>query len=296
MTPSRSKEVQIFLALTASSAFLLAGGASRAADKVDKKECVAAYEEGQRLRKESKLSDARTRLLVCAQETCPVVVRRDCTQWVADIEQSTPTLVLEALGGGDHDLFDVRVSVDGKSLVTRLDGKAISVDPGVHIIRFERPGSPAIEERVLAREGEKNRRIVARFGNIGEGPTGTTPAAAPPAAPQRLSTPSSVYILGGVGLLGIGTFGYFGALGLSAKSELDKRGCKPSCPAPDVESMKRRFIVADVGLGVGIVAAGIATIIFVTRESSGPSARDTSWKFDLAPTVGGAHAAFGTAF
>ncbi len=271
------------------------------ADKVDKKECVAAYEEGQRLRKESKLSDARTRLLVCAQDGCPSSIRRDCTQWVSEIEASTPTLVLEAVGEGGHDLFDVRVFLDGKPVGERLDGKAVNVDPGAHVVRFERAGAAPIEERVLAREGEKNRRVVAKFGSAASAAavsaSGSTYVPITPTSGGRHATPASVFIVGGVGLLGFATFGYFGALGLSAKSDLDKLGCKPSCDSSEVERAKRRFIIADIGLGVGIVGLGIATVLFVTRETSSPPPADAkAWKLDVSPTPGGAKAGFSGAF
>src|SRR5437868_3814423 len=113
---------------------LLSPSISRAADKVEKKECVAAYEEGQRSRKEGKLSEARERLLVCAQDGCPAVVRRDCTQWVGESELSTPAVVLEAVGDGGRDLTEVRVSVDGKPVA--VDGKAVSLNSGPHVVQF----------------------------------------------------------------------------------------------------------------------------------------------------------------
>jgi len=42
-------------------------------------------------------------------------------------------------------ITDVTVTLDGTRLATRLDGKAVSVDPGEHVLTFVADGYPTFE-------------------------------------------------------------------------------------------------------------------------------------------------------
>ena len=73
----------------------LAGSAR--ADDTDT--CVATNEKAQKLRREKKLRDALEELKVCSQPTCPTAVRRDCTEWLREVETAVPTLSFTAKDG-----------------------------------------------------------------------------------------------------------------------------------------------------------------------------------------------------
>ena len=221
----------------------------------DKQLCVSAYEETQSLRKEGQLRKARERVLTCVQESCPAVVRKDCAQWLPEIEASIPTIVFEVRGPSGGETSDVRVFFDGQLLAERLDGKAIAVEPGEHTFRYEligasgakpieasQPGgvsssparsrfsieasppggvssSPAtgrasIEERVVVREGEKNRKLTVSFAANGAGGKPADPAVAPADtavdAEGGGGVPPLAWVLGGVGVVGIGAFATLG--------------------------------------------------------------------------------------
>jgi hypothetical protein len=81
-------------------------------------------------------------------------------------------------------------------------------------------------------------------------------------------------LIGGVGLAGFGGFAVFGLTGLSEKRDLADT-CAPSgsCAAGDVSSARTRLIIADVSLGVGVVAVGIATYLFLRDRGAPFSAR-----------------------
>ena len=66
-----------FAAATLLLALTIPGTGARAADKV---RCAAAYEQGQQLRRQDKLSASRSQLQVCEQ-TCPKALAADCTRW-----------------------------------------------------------------------------------------------------------------------------------------------------------------------------------------------------------------------
>ncbi len=98
-------------------------------------------------------------------------------------------------------------------------------------------------------------------------------------------TPAGAYVLGGLGVAGFGVFTAFGLMGLSAKSELDARACKPACPGADVDDARKKFLVADVGLGVGVVSLALAAAVFLGRGEV-PVA-EPQIALDVAPARGG---------
>jgi hypothetical protein len=133
------------------------------ADEDEKRACVEAHEQGQLLRNDGKLHDARARFLQCARASCPPLVVRDCAQFEQEVLQNQPTLVIAAQDPDGRDTTDARVSVDGTLLVDRLDAASYDIDPGSHTLRFETPGSPPEEMHLVLRMGEKNRRVSVRF-------------------------------------------------------------------------------------------------------------------------------------
>src|SRR5262249_12630112 len=94
-------------------------------------DCPTASEQGQRLRDDGKYLRARDMFRQCSRDSCPGVVRKDCSKWLAQIEDSMPTLVVSAR---DEDGKDVsgKVLVDGEVAMTKLEGKPLTVDPGEH--------------------------------------------------------------------------------------------------------------------------------------------------------------------
>src|SRR5690349_12130436 len=85
---------------------------SRAED--EKVACVSASEQGQQLRDHAKLVDARDKFVQCARDECPSVVRKDCVQWLSEVTNSLPSVVLSAKDDAGQDVLEVRVTVDGR--------------------------------------------------------------------------------------------------------------------------------------------------------------------------------------
>lgn len=227
-----------------------------------KDQCFASFEQGQTLRSQGALGAARAELEVCAHAACPDLTRNDCAKWLTEVDASVPTLTLAVTDRSGRDVVDVRVSIDGRVLVERLDGKAIPVDPGPHKLQISRPGEQPIELDLVVREGEKNRRVVARFGG-GSSAGGGGISAVSPAA----------WVLGGVGVLGLGVFAVVGGLGLADKSDAEQ-SCGSRCSDDVVDPIRTKFIVADVALSVGLLslAAGITVGIITGLGSAPPSA------------------------
>ncbi|WP_437729129.1 hypothetical protein [Sorangium sp. So ce861] len=328
--PARPLALALALAVATAAALALTG--ARAHAQPHKRACAAAYERAQGLRRDGKLLAAREALIACSQPTCPAAAVADCGPWLAEVEKSLPTVVIAARDAHGRERLDVRVLVDGRPLAAALDGKALPVDPGPHTFRYEPASGPAVEERVLIREGEKNRAITVILGasSAGAPPATPTPAApaaspaspaspaaspaspalaaasparpaapsAPPAAPpEEPAVPGLVWASGALGAAGLAVFAVAGALSLSAEADL-RATCAPRCPGDDVRAIRVQHAIADVGLGVGVLALGAATWLYLARPAAArpPNAGAAAPGPALRPFVAGAAAGVEGAF
>lgn len=246
------KRAAILIALISSTPALARADAVQA--------CFDAAVDGQKQRDAGKLLAARERFIACAKG-CPDEVQKDCAKWLGDLEQTLPTVVFGARDDKGRDLLDVRVSVDGAAVADTSHGKPVPLDPGAHSVRFERDGAAPIDRMLVVRVGEKNRSVVVEF--VG-------PKAAAP------SVPTATWVLGGVGVIGLGVFGFFGASGLS---DYRKYGCDVGCARDEKSSVDRQFLVADVALVIGVGSLAAATVVWALRPKS---------EVAVAPAHGGA--------
>ena len=178
---------------------------------------------------------------------------------------------------------------------------AIPVDPGQHTLRFEHESAEPIEKKLLIREGEKARVIKVQFA-APEAPAAPAPAAASGDAGIDTSKGGSssktlAYILGGVGVVGLGSFAYFGLTGSSQRSDLLGHCTNNVCDLPqsDIDSkrssVKTKYLIADISLGVGVVSLGLATYFFLEPEHKSETPKDAArLRFDVKPTTGGSYA------
>jgi hypothetical protein len=250
----------------------LATTAQAGAEELDEKQaCVAAADEGQQLRDEGKYRRAQEAFMRCARPSCPEVVARDCSEWLLDLGRRAATVVITAKDDRGNDLADVKVTVDGEPLMERLDGKPMAVDPGEHLFVYEASAFPAVEQRILITAGQKNRMLAVRFEREGASfPAGESRVVT---ANGKPSIPLPTWIFGGTAIAAFASATYFGLSGISQRSDaLGSGGCAPNCPSSEKSSVRTKFLVADISLGVGVVAAGLATYFFLRpRESNAPS-------------------------
>lgn len=202
-----------------------------------KEECLDAYRVNQRLRHDGKLIEARQMLLVCARDPCPPALQKDCVDWLHELDDRLPSIVVGATDA-HGDVQDVTVSIDGARFATRLDGRAIDVDPGPHHFKLEHRNDAPIERDLVVREGEKARRLDVRFGPVA---LVTTDNVVP-----RFHRPvrAPVIAVGLVGIASLATAAGFGIAGLSLRSNLDD--CKPNCSDVRLSPVRTDFLVADV--------------------------------------------------
>jgi len=230
-----------------------------------KEQCVNAYQGAQVDMKASALSAAREKLALCLAESCPNALHSDCAEWLKEIDRRQPSVVLAFKGKDGSPVSTVSATLDGKPFAGKTDGRAVDVDPGEHTFVFAPPGEPTVEVRVVVREGEKSQKVDATS-KLWVAPVTATQgplASPPPATVRERPVPWPVYALGGLGLVGAGGFVGFGVAGMAGKSDLE--ACKPTCAEDDVSSVRTKYLVADVSLAVGVVALGVAAVIFLTR-------------------------------
>jgi hypothetical protein len=215
--------------------------------------CIDASTQGQTLRQQGHLLGARDRMIECARDACPAVVRSHCARWLGEIENRIPSVVVRAQDASGADLVDARVLIDGHA--SKLDGRAVPLDPGQHVVAVEHGGTRK-EERVILVEGEASRLVMLRFAP----PPPGMPVEAPLAPPAHTGgVPTATWILGGVGLAALGAATYFG---LAAKGQLDHLDatCSPNCTDAQTQPGRTDALAFDILLATGGAAIGAAIV------------------------------------
>ena len=253
------------VAISCAVSWLLSSSRAFADDVVTA--CVKAAEDAQTQSSAHQLRAARAKFLACAQQTCPLVVRNDCAGWLSEVDKQLPSIVVQARDTRGVEVLDVRVLADGDVLAERLDGLAVSVDPGEHLFQFEGVGVPALQQRILIREGEKGRVLPI------------TLAAPPPPPEVRPRTgrhpPPLVYVFGGLAIGGAAGFTYFGLKGKADADEIGRTACgrKGTCPDEQLTPVRRELVVADVSLAISVLSLGAAAYFFFTDREAPPPSR-----------------------
>jgi hypothetical protein len=243
--------------------------ASRAA--ADTQACVDASQKGQEARDSGKLLESRPYFTTCADPSCPNPVPTYCLDWMKDVNRRIPSLVFRVTDAAGNDLVDVRAKIDGVTVASALDGRPVEVNPGSHVVAFDR-GSVHTEQTLLVVESEKGRVLTAKLDIGGSPPAAAasvpgSEAATPPSGTPARPVPIASWVAWGVGAAALVGFGVFG---LEAKSDFDsfKSSCGSRCTNADRDSVKTTVLLADVFLAVGIVAVGVGTVFYLTRPAA----------------------------
>lgn len=228
-------------------------GPARASDK---QACLDASSQGQTLRDAHKLLEARDQFRACARASCPDVV----ASWLNQVDKDVPSLALTAKDGDGNDLVDVKVTLDGTVVATKLDGHSVEVNAGPHSVRFELADGTAVDEQVLTHEGDKNHVVNAVLRKAAPPPPTpavVTPAIVPPSAvgsaavtpaPDVALGPATSagrgqrtvgLVVGGVGVAGLVVGSIFG-VNASSKWSSAKKDCQPGACGPGSPSQTEK--------------------------------------------------------
>jgi hypothetical protein len=269
---------------------LLCTLAPASAQADDKAACLAAASTGQSLRDQGKLVEAREQFRRCAAQGCPQMVVQDCGTWLSDLEKNLPTVVVTAKDGSGNDLVDVKVTLDGQPLLTKLTGEAIPLDPGPHSFHFETATGTRVDRQVLVKQGDKNQEVAAVLGAPPAAPAPVAPASssssATPAPASPASSPSSAWrttgwVLGGLGVVGMGIGTVFGIISMNDKNSAHCDSNNFCDPGP-LDSGRSAATGADVGFiaGGALLVGGLVVLLLA------PSGGDATGSLHVTPLVG----------
>lgn len=220
-------------------------------------ECVDYASQGQTVRDSGHLLEARQLFAKCASMGCPDVIRADCAQWHAEVEQRTPTMAVRPQAAG-VDVVDGTVTVDGVEVPV---GRAALLDPGKHVI-FVRHGDTQVTQEVVLAEGELGRVVVIE---LSEGNTRAKAGEPTGDAPERTHRLGALRVTGivaaGVGVVGLGLGTAFGLRALSkddlayGEGHCDETRCDP------IGSQARRDALDSATVStVSFVAGGLLLV------------------------------------
>jgi hypothetical protein len=254
--------------------------ASTGAHADDKAACLEGASNGQALRRAHRLVEAREQFRTCSAQRCPAVVQADCLNWLDAVEKSLPSVVVAATDGAGAPRVDVKVRVDGELLQLKLDGRAVPLNPGLHVFHFEAGDGAGVEEQVLVREGEQNQNVsvVLKDANAPGSNSAPDSAAAPatgtgegglPAAAESSFWKTVGWVLAGVGVAGIATGTAFGIVAIGDKNAAHC-GADNLCDPGSLGGLKSAALVSDVGwiAGGAMLAGGLALVLFAPRSGA----------------------------
>jgi hypothetical protein len=288
--------------------------------------CQLAYKNARKLERAGQLVSAEKLLRTCAKPRCGVFLEHQCTFAYARIEADMPSVVPTAKDPDGKPVMALKLKVDGYLLASRLDGHAVTINPGVHEFTFETEAGVVARKRVMVLQGQRNRQLVvsvprrvASAEPAPERPSAPAASAAPKeevaaapapaqepapeqapepkidlttaAPPQQSSHPSRWFSATSIALLGVGAAGV-GGYGLltywGRKDNDDLAQCAPSCSQSSVDHIDHLYLAADISLGVG-VAALLGGAYLVWRHHA-------NYAVEVQPAAGGAVAGVSGAF
>ncbi len=253
--------------------------------------CFTAAERAQPLVKQKRLREARAELEVCARDVCPRIARTDCRDWLADVGRDQPSIVIAAREVNDNqntrEVTGVRAIIDGAIVIDKVDPKPIPIDPGMHHLRVEKSGLGPLEQNIEIHEGEKARVVNFSWETsfVQSQPNGEASRPAPP----------TVFVLGALGLAGVGVGTYFELTGLARRSSTagdGLGGCSPHCTQAQVDDVRNVVRAGDITLGAGALFLVSAGILYLARPTVTSRDRGDQSGFIGGPIPGGFVAGF----
>jgi hypothetical protein len=276
--------------------------------------CNSAYKEYKTAQAEEQaghLVTAKDLYQSCSRATCAGLVQK-CSAKYLSLTADLPSVVPVVTDEAGEPRVDVQVKVDGELVRSRLDGRGITVEPGVHEFAFVGDGGVSATQRIMVIEGQKDRTIAVTIHwptrhtaeRTESGPSGraaretskdATPPTKepltqgastqePPMQERSLALPIAV---GAGGLLTLAAGGLLTYWGRRDNDLLSR--CSPNCSPSSVDHIRTLYTLSDISFGVGIAAVGAATWLWLGTGSikEQPSPR-AAYRFDLSPSRSGA--------
>jgi hypothetical protein len=218
-------------------------------------------------------------------------------QSLAALELRIPRLQIKLASGG---VAGARVMLDDAVVPSASLSTNLMVDPGKHVIVVSASNLPDRRYETTLEEG-KSASITVEPGARESAPAPVVlakPTPPPPAAPPPSTSGKRIagFVLGSIGVAGLGAGAVTGVMALSKKSELEKECPNPMmCNSQGVAKAsqgKTLSLVSTASLIAGGVAVGVGVILVVT----GGNEEKPATTVGLSPLPGGAAIGLGGSF
>jgi hypothetical protein len=261
--------------------------------------CGATYRTAQEREEAGRLRDARELFRKCSEPKCGDLEQR-CVLAAGRLDAEVPSIVPVVSDASGEPVTNVQVTMDGAPLVSRIDGRAVAVDPGLHEFTFSKDGEVFATRKVMIAQGQRGPIAVALpASDRSDRPTKTAAtsappldAKAPPEGPPQSGRSALPYVIGGFGVLSIGAGALLTYWGRKDNDALAV--CAPNCREGSVKHIQALYAAANISFGVGVVALAVSTVLFVTSGRGEEKPPRTS--FDIHPTPSGAFTSIARTF
>jgi hypothetical protein len=292
------------------AALLVTSSVSAAPKQKAQNACAAAYKTAQQREEAGRLIEARALLVSCAKTSCGMTLMEQCAAMHTQLESDLPTFLPVVTDDGGASRLDVEVRVDGEVVTSKLDGRPLAIDPGAHDITFTTDGGSSHDQKfalvttvkVKIDARDRGRAIAITLPSSSrESAPAVTKAVEPvtsekpvvagvvgvaaPAEPPKQGRSAFPYVLGGAGILAIGAGALMTVWGRSDNARLAE--CSPNCSQRSIDHIQTMYVAADISLGAGVVALGVATVLLVTRSKEAKPAARAAYGIDVKPTPSG---------
>jgi hypothetical protein len=281
----------------------------------EKQRCIAAFEEGQRLRMTGDLQGAVEEFESCAASSCPAAAQRECWRLIEATQSVMPTIQFELSFRGGLSKRPVLLSIDDAE-PRMYEGDLLRVSPGKHRFVFECEGCAPVTRRIaFAEQDSKSKEVALKPAPGGAeaapisptSPTEARPRCSPCAVSGALKSSETsraplsglrgseverarlhdMIVMGSAATLAVAGGLAFVGFGLRARSgERDLVECTPYCSRARIAEVKQSYLLANASLGAGVLALGGATVWwFGLRRSptaaGSPAVSRSPWSVQL---------------
>jgi len=179
-----------------------------------------------------------------------------------DLEPKLGFVTLEVRNAGP----ETEVRIAGEQIRRAAWSEPAPLMPGDSEVEVTTPGQPPIKKTVTVAAGERKSLAV----DASEGSAQKQGAATGGLKlDSSTSTRTWAYVAGGVGVAGLATFGIFGLMTRSTHEDLQTTCPASVCPPSaqdDIDKGKQQQLIANIGLGVGIVGLATGVTLFALSK------------------------------
>ena len=318
------------------AAIVLSASPARSERLGDERACVNTFKKAKEREGAGKLLEAKDFLMSCAQAPCSGFLRQQCSSKYNQLEADTPSVVLIVTDPSGAPRADVQVRMDGQPFAQQLDGRALTVEPGMHEFSFVAEGTIFATQKVMIVQGQRNRFITALMRTGGKSrrmiaqadqpaPAGSKGAAS--SDPRAEEAPAVATATGDgadasedrdakadapvgnakksgsvlpyvIGGVGLASIGAGALLTSWGVKDNDKlAACSPRCPTAATNHIKRLYLESDIAIGAGLAALGAAYWVYVaTHSNKEEKATEEALHLDVTPTSSGGFAGVSGSF